>query len=226
MNMLTRTLKPGCVGKDVEGFTRAMLRYLDDGKNWTAFYAALPVVRRRWGTAKVTLAKRCAAKAGLPQYGVGGPALETALRKAGAFDLKANQLLDAYAESVKPKLIEPYQGFESLHRSLWDIYSFGRRLNLGDAPRLASGTYAAGSTLPGGGKSDHAFYPAFAFDLDIGPDTGWANLPARAFALEAATRPEVEYVILGDRIHTNDGRGWHAYTAGGHLNHVHVSGNR
>jgi len=222
MNTLTRTLKEGVpAGKDVEGFSRAMLRYLDDGKNWTAFYASLPVVRRRWGAAKVELAKRCALKAGLPQYGVGGPALEKALRAAGAFDLRANRLLDEYAESIKPTLVEPDQGFASLHQSLWEAYSIGRRGGLSDL-----GTFNPDSRLPSGRPSDHSVYPAYAFDLGFDPDTGWANEQARRVALALGGRPELEYVILGNRIWTNDGRGWHAYTSGGHFNHVHASGVR
>lgn len=223
---LTRVLKTGITpGKDVEGTTRAMLRYLNDGRNWTAFYVSLPIVRRRWGPAKVEFAKRCAKKAGLPQYGVVGVKLETALREAGAFDGIADKLLREYAESVKPRLVEPYQGWASLHPSLWRIYSAGRNRGLGDRPGLASGTYSKGSTLPSGAPSDHSVWPAMAFDLDIGPDTGWDNLPARLFAFEAAADENVEYVILGDRIHVK-GQGWKPYTAGGHLNHVHCSGLR
>lgn len=219
--LLTRVLKTGCVGKDVEGATRAMLRYLDDDAGWKAFVAALPIVRRTWGPGKTRLAKRCAAKAGLPQYGVMGPGLERALRDAGAFDLKANQLLDQYADSVQPKLVAPLQGFDSLTRSLWQAYTLGRNAGLTDL-----GTHNPASTLPGGGPSDHSVYPAYAFDLGFSPQTGWANLQARAVALKLAGRPEVEYVILGDRIWTDDGRGWHAYTAGNHANHIHCSGHR
>ncbi len=217
--LLTRVLKTGCVGKDVEGTTRAMIRYLNSGSEWTAFVAALPIVRRTWGAGKTRLAKRCAAKAGLPQYGVMGPALERAIRTAGAFDLKANRLLDEYADSIKPKLVEPRQGFASLDRSLWEAYSIGRRLGLTDL-----GTHNSASRLPGGGMSDHAVYPAMAFDLGFSPQTGWDNLQARSVALTLAGRPEIEYVILGSRIWTS--RGWGSYTAGGHFNHIHVSGRR
>jgi hypothetical protein len=84
------------------------------------------------------------------------------------------------------------------------------------------GTYNPASTLPGGGKSDHAHYPARAFDLGIEPDTGWNNLTARAFFNQMVDHPAVEYVILGDKIWSRS-RGLHEYTAGGHLNHLHVS---
>lgn len=97
MNTLTRILKSGCVGKDVEGVARAMLRYLGDDQGWRAYVTAIPVVRRTWGAGKTKQAKRCAAKAGLAQTGAFGPRLETALRNAGAFDLRANKLLDDYA---------------------------------------------------------------------------------------------------------------------------------
>lgn len=220
MNTLTRILRTGCVGKDVEGVTRAMLRYLDDDKGWKAFAAATPVVKRFWGPGKTTYAKRCSAKAGLPQYGVFGPRLETTLRAAGAFDLKANKLLDDYAERVKPKLVEPNQGFDSLDSSLWEAYTLGRNAGLTDL-----GTYNPASTLPGSGrKSDHAVYPAVAFDLGIDPDTGWNNLKARAYVQRIVGRKEIAYVILGDRIYSR--RGWGRYYSGGHLNHTHVSGYR
>jgi len=123
--------------------------------------------------------------------------------------------------TLKPgHLIEPKQGFDSLHPSLHEAYSLGRTMGLSDL-----GTYNPASTLPGGGKSDHAFFPAWAFDLGIEPDTGFANPVARAFFEAMVDRPDVEYVILGDKIWSRS-RGLHAYTAGGHLNHVHLSGIR
>lgn len=125
---------------------------------------------------------------------------------------------------LPPPLVEPHQGFNSLHESLWQAYSLGRRMGLNDGPGLASGTYNAASTLPSGAKSDHAYNPAWAFDLDIGPDTGWQNLPARAFFEAMVSRSEVEYVILGNKIWSRS-LGLHAYSGGGHENHVHVSGN-
>lgn len=216
---LTRTLQTGCVGKDVEGVTRAMLRYLVDDAGWRSFTAAIPVVRRTWGPGKTRLAKRCQAKAGISQTGAFGPVSETKLRQARAFDAKADRLLDEYA-TAHPQLVEPKQGFKSLHESLWDAYSVGRRMGLTDL-----GTYNPASTLPGGGPSDHSVFPARAFDLGCNPQTGWQNATARAFFEKMVGRPEVEYVILGDRI-WSVARGLHTYTAGGHLNHVHVSGRR
>ncbi len=128
----------------------------------------------------------------------------------------------------EPPLVEPHQGFASLDESLWQAYSLGRRMGLGDGPGLASGTYNGASTLPSGAKSDHAAGPpAFAFDLDIGPDSGWQNLTARAFFMAVLGRREVSYVILGDKI-ASASQGWtiRPYGSGSHENHVHVSGNR
>lgn len=218
--LLTRILKSGVTpGKDVEGTTRAMLRFLDDGPNWVLFQNAPVEVRRTFGPAKVEFAKRCAAALGLPQYGVVGPNLEAALRTRDAFDYQADKLLIEYADALKPKLVEPNQGWSSLSRTLWEVYSMGRNAGLSDL-----GTYNPKSTLPGGGKSDHAVFPAMAIDFGIDPDTGWNNLKARYYVQKIAGRPEVEYVILGNRIWTR--RGWGAYYSGGHMNHVHVSGNR
>ena len=224
--MLTRTLRLGTVGVDVEAWARGAHRYLQDGQ-LAAFSEQRSVVKRTFGLGKITLAKNCAAKAGLPQYGVVGPALDTAMRKAGAYDLVSDALFTQYAESVAPKplpLIEPWQGFASLHPKLHEAYSICRRLGLGDAPGLASGTHNGTSTLPGGGKSDHAFWPSYAFDLDIGPNTGWSNTAARNAFLAMVGRPEIAYVILGDRIASAE-RAWEirTYTSGGHMNHIHVS---
>lgn len=234
MNTLTRVLRTVTIGKDVEGVTRAMLRYLGDDKGWKAFMAATPLVKRTWGPGKTTLAKRCAKKAGLPQAGVFGPGLETALRKAGAFDLKANKLLDEYAAAHQPKpkppaLVEPLQGFDSLVKDLWPLYSVGRNMGLTDL-----GTFNRRSILPHSRRpSDHATSrldgricePACAVDLGFTPATGQANDRARAFYDACKGRPEVKYVICGNKIWSVD-RGEHHYDSGGHEGHVHVSGHR
>lgn len=215
---LPRTVKLGAVGPDVEGHARAMHRYLADGQLHN--YELQPkLMRETFGVGKRTLAKKAAKKAGLPQYGVVGPALYAAMRNAGAYDRVAEARVQAYAKSLEPKLVEPDQGFESLHKSLWEAYSIGRRAGLTDL-----GTFNPASRLPSGAPSDHAVFPAFAFDLGIDPDTGWNNLKARAYVQRIAGRREIEYVILGSRIWTR--RGWGSYTAGGHYNHVHVSGIR
>lgn len=118
-----------------------------------------------------------------------------------------------------PKPVAP-PPVSSLHPSLWAAYD-----DAITTPGLFTlGTYNPASRLPSGRISDHAVYPAYAFDIGFDPDTGWNHPVARAFAERTAKRPEVEYVILGDRIHVEGS--WKAYTAGGHLNHVHVSGRR
>lgn len=121
----------------------------------------------------------------------------------------------------RPTLVEPDQGWVSLHSSLHRVFSEGRLRGMGDL-----GTWNPASKLPSGRPSDHAVYPAFAFDLSIEPDTGWSNLTARAYCLWAVKQPEVEYVILGNRIWTDWRKVWGAYYSGGHTNHVHVSGQR
>lgn len=148
------------------------------------------------------------------------------------FDLLWNQYADAYAKWVyrawtapKPKpeppvIVAPIQGLASLHVSLHPIFSIGRNMGLSDL-----GTFNPSSRLPSGAPSDHAVWPAMAFDLGVEPDTGYANPVGRAYFWIAAGRPEVEYVILGDRIWSR-ARGLHAYYGGSHANHVHVSGNR
>lgn len=112
-------------------------------------------------------------------------------------------------------LLKPRQGFDSLRQDGWAAYTMGRRLGFSDL-----GTYNPASTLPGGGKSDHAYHPARAFDLGL--TTAGTRERARWYIKQMAGRPEVEYVIFERRIWSRD-HGWHAYTAGGHDTHVHVS---
>jgi hypothetical protein len=216
--MLTRTLKLGMVGADVEAHKRAAARALGNGR-LTTLMSQTPLVRRTFGPFFQTTVKRIQALEGIPQSGVIGPATHDVL--LDHMDEKAMALLAEYEASVKPKLVEPRQGFASLHESLWEPYSIGRRLGLTDL-----GTHNPASRLPSGAPSDHAVYPAFAFDLGVDPDNGWRNDTGRRFAEQMAGYPGIEYVILGDQIWTSDGRGWHIYTGGGHLNHVHVSGIR
>ena len=223
MASLARQLKLGSVGADVEAWARGAHRYLQDGQ-LAAFSEQQPIVKRTFGLGKRTLAKKCAAKAGLPQYGVVGPALDAAMRAAGAYDLVSDALFAQYATSLEPPkpppLIEPNQGFGSLHHSLWGLYSEGRRLGLTDL-----GTHNAASRLPSGSPSDHAVWPAMAFDLGISPDTGYDHPVGRRFFDLCCGRPEVEYVILGTKIWSR-AQGLHVYTAGNHSNHLHISGNR
>lgn len=116
-------------------------------------------------------------------------------------------------------LTEPRQGFGSLVTALWPAYTLARRLGMPDL-----GTYNPSSTLPGGGKSDHAYSPARAFDVGLAKARGGKSgrEVARWFFRQMIDRPEVEYVIFEAKIWSRD-RGLHAYTAGGHDGHVHVS---
>lgn len=117
-----------------------------------------------------------------------------------------------------PVLIAPKQGFASLDKSLWEPFSRGRKLGFSDL-----GTYNPASRLPSGRPSDHAVYPALAYDLGISPATGYSNPKARAYFNDLMGEPEIEYVILGDKIWSR-AKGFHSYTAGGHAGHIHVSG--
>jgi hypothetical protein len=74
--------------------------------------------------------------------------------------------------------------------------------------------------LPGGGKSDHAFWPARAFDL--ANTATFTTARAWWYYRHCQKRPEVEYVIYRDKIWSRE-NGERKYTAGGHLTHVHVS---
>lgn len=112
-------------------------------------------------------------------------------------------------------LLEPKQGFGSLRKDGWALYTLARRLGGRD-----SGTYNPASTLPGGGKSDHAYSPARAFD--ISNTAAFTVERAWFFFNLARKRPEVEYVIYRDKIWSRT-NGLRNYTAGGHETHVHVS---
>jgi len=98
---LTRTLKLGTTGQDVEAWTRGAHRYLKTGQ-LPAFTAQADRVRRTFGTGKRTLAKQAAKKAGLPQYGVVGTALDQAMRDAGAYDDICDVLFAQYEASIEP----------------------------------------------------------------------------------------------------------------------------
>ena len=160
-----------------------------------------------YGKGRWELVRKTRVPVGLPhegEYALDGPAV--------------NLIRDEYvALHPPPPAVIPVA---SLHYSLWDAYGEAIR-----TPGLFSlGTYNPDSRLPSGLPSDHAVYPAYAFDIGFDPDLGWAHPVARPYAERTAKRYEVEYVILGNRIHI-DGV-WRAYSGGGHGNHVHVSGRR
>ena len=119
------------------------------------------------------------------------------------------------------ELIEPRQGFGSLHTSLHLAYSLGRVRGFTDL-----GTYV---DKPG----DHGIGPpCFAFDLgraDRFGFKGWGYLKARRLAklyVRHNRALSLEYVILGRRIWSR-AYGWHRYERDlSHLFHIHVSGVR
>lgn len=215
---LIRTIsRIGTYGKDVEALTRAQFRYFQDWDGLSGFSKRSTVQRRTYDPWDLQRTKRIQNIEKIPQTGTIGPRTYGVL--LDSMDSLALSLMAEYAESVRPKLIEPNQGWHSLHSSLWRAYSEGRHRGL-----LDYGTYNPASRLPSGRLSDHAVLPAYAFDLGFTPTTGWNNLKARAYAIWTAGRPEVEYTILGNRIWRGRFRVWGAYYNGGHLNHVHVSG--
>jgi hypothetical protein len=123
--------------------------------------------------------------------------------------------------------VEPTQGFASLHQSLWLAYSMGRHRGFTDL-----GTYNPASRLPSGAPSDHAVYPARAFDLgrkDRFLFRGWYYLKARRLAKLYWRHHQalaIEYVILGHRIISRRHPTWRYYADpdGSHSFHIHVSG--
>lgn len=129
-------------------------------------------------------------------------------------------LLDRY-RAKHHRFVEPLQGFESLHPSLWLAYSMGRKRGFTDL-----GTHA---NKPG----DHGFYPSLAFDLGRKNRfffKGWNYLVARRLAKfywENHEALHIDYVILGDRIISRERPWWHPFTRDtSHMFHIHVSGNQ
>lgn len=131
-----------------------------------------------------------------------------------------------------PPLVKPWQGFGSLTDDLWRAYTVGRLLGLTDL-----GTFNRKSVLPKSKRpSDHATSrldgrigePACAFDLGFTPAVGYDHPAARKFFHLMVGRPEISYVICGDRIWSADraDEGVRHYAYGGHEGHVHTSGRR
>ena len=209
-------LKLGSRGPAVEAAKRALYRALDDGAKWRGFIKQAAAVRRTFGPFFRRDLLNYQRQLTITADGTFNLPTLRSLELSGHFDALARGLwLKQYAH---PQLIEPTQGFASLHRELWEDYSVGREMGLTD-----EGTYNPASRLPSGKPSDHAAYPAWAFDLGFAPENGWENGSARGFFQHLIGRPEIHYVILGDKIWSRE-RGVHAYTAGGHDGHVHTSG--
>jgi hypothetical protein len=124
MPSLTRTLKLGTVGDDVDGWARAAHRYLEDGQ-LAAYEKQRAIVRRTFGLGKRKLAKRCAAKAGLPQYGVVGPKLDQAMRSAAAYDALANMRIADHIESTTDTALVTARALLWICRRFTGDYDFG-----------------------------------------------------------------------------------------------------
>lgn len=103
---LPRTAKLGMVGADIEAHARAAHLFLRDGQ-LHAFTQQRTIVRRTFGVGKRTLFKKAAQKAGLPQYGVVGPALYRAMGggDSGAYDAYAARLLRSYTRSESERRV-------------------------------------------------------------------------------------------------------------------------
>ena len=120
------------------------------------------------------------------------------------------------------KLIEPTQGFGSLHQSLWLAYSIGRVRGYTDL-----GTYV---NKPGDHGWDDLHRRAMAFDLgrkDRFLNKGFGYLKAQHlfwFYVRNHAALDIEYVILGMKIWSRE-RGFHLYGGdNSHMFHMHVSG--
>lgn len=225
----TRVIGPGDTGTDCEGVARALIREGSAGVTLAAFMEQKLERRRTWNAQHADWLRKYEAKLGHPFSvdGIYGKAVHEELEPH--FDAKAASLMAGY-RPPPPPLIEPRQGWGSLHSSLHAAFSMGRSMGLSDL-----GTYNPKSRLPSSGRlSDHATSktgatipssPAMAFDLGIDPDIGFEHDTARAFFWAMTSTRVVEYVILGNRIWTVEG-GVHPYTFGGHEGHVHVSGFR
>jgi hypothetical protein len=226
----TRVLRRGDTGTDVQAISRAYIRANLWPQMTLTKFGKLPVkTRLTFDANRAGAQRRLEKQLGAKRDGIYARSSHEELVARGVFDSTSIRLLKTW-KPPEPPLIEPKQGFDSLHPSLHRVYTMGRMRSFTDL-----GTYNPKATLPGSTNlSDHASSkdcakvpspPAKAIDFGIEPDTGWENREAREFVLAIWERPEIEYVILGDKIAIR-GEGIRPYTAGGHLNHIHISGNR
>lgn len=124
-------------------------------------------------------------------------------------------------------LVQPVQGFNSLHPSLHLAYSLGRVRGFTDL-----GTYVAKPLDHGGYPNPPPHPPAWAFDLgrrDHFLYKGWDYLKARRLARLYWREHEalnIEYVLLGHKAISRERPEWHYFTDpdGSHAFHIHVSG--
>lgn len=124
MSNLTRQLKLGTVGDDVDGWARAAHRYLEDGQ-LDEYEKQRQIVRRTFGVGKRTLAKQCAKKAGLPQYGVVGETLEQEMRDANAFDELADARVARHNRSQVDQELEDARRLLAYCRTFTGGYRLG-----------------------------------------------------------------------------------------------------
>jgi hypothetical protein len=216
----TRVLTLGDTGSDCEGVARALIREGSAGVTLTAFNKQTNERRETWNDQKCDWLKKYERKLGDPFSvdGIYGKAVH--LELTPHFDALAASMMLTW-RPPPPPLVEPKQGWHTLHNSLYQIYSIGRQMGLFDL-----GTYNPASDLPSGNPSDHSVYPAYAFDLGIDPDIGYDHDVGRAYFSICMRTPAVEYVILGTKIGQRRTGLISYYGYGGHQNHVHVSGNR
>lgn len=103
--VLTRVLRPGMKGKDVQGVRRGVRKFLRLEPP-----SASLTFQREFNDDLLKLVKAAQDEAVIPKTGVVGPDLMAALRRANAFDLYARQLLGQYAAEhadTDPPLVSP-----------------------------------------------------------------------------------------------------------------------
>lgn len=133
------------------------------------------------------------------------------------------ELLDRY-RAKHGQLVEPVQGWGSLHATLHLAYSMGRKRGFTDL-----GTYV---NKPGDHGWDDIHRMARAFDLGRKNrffNKGWNYLVARRLAklyVQHHQALAIDYVILGMKVWSREKPYWHPLTTGdtSHMFHIHVSG--
>ena len=218
---LYRDLRVGHVGQDVRGAKRVVAKVLGHGR-LRQLVAQTPLVQSTFGPFFARNVKAAKGALELAGDGVVREAFLEAADAAGKVDALAESYFMAAKKDYKPvpKLIEPYQGFNSLTPHLWEAYTLCvGKYGFLDGPGKASGTYA---NKPG----DHGYWPSQAFDVDIISHKGWENREARECFWELWNRREelnINYVILGRNIISRARPYLHDQGSNDHFNHIHVS---
>jgi len=218
MTKLPRTLKLACYGSDVDGVKRTVYRFIGGSK--LSLHVVHPdQVRRMFGPFFRIDVNVARGKLGLAKTGVVDQNMWYLLEKKNAPDAKALALIQYYAvDNPSPSIPT---GPSSLDRSLWPLFKMAQEREFTN-----SGIYNPDSRLPSGRPSDHALWPALAFDAGFTPQVGMANQKAKDFFDLVSGRPEVEYVICGGKIWSRS-QGLHNYIESySHAGHIHVSGRR